>query len=148
MFCVAVTMLSFICGGATSLLCGYIGMRIAVYANVRTCHQSWLELEKGFKTALQAGSIMGFSVVSLSILSIFSLIIFFRLQAVFGTTPEMQPSLFEALAGTSSNIYLFIYITFICYYYCCYYYYCYCLLLLLLLLLFIIIIITTIIIIY
>ena len=118
-------------------------MRIAVYANVRTCHQSWLELEKGFKTALQAGSIMGFSVVSLSILSIFSLIIFFRLQAVFGTTPEMQPSLFEALAGTSPNIYLYIYIYLfiIIYIIICYYYCCYCLLLLLLLLLFIIIII-------
>lgn len=93
------TMLSFLLGAATSLLCGYLSMKIAVFSNVKTCHQTWLDLGLGFNTALKAGGVMGFAVVSFTLLSLLSLILFFRLESLFGTDPQSQPRLFETLAG-------------------------------------------------
>ncbi|CDJ50136.1 H+-translocating inorganic pyrophosphatase TVP, putative [Eimeria brunetti] len=92
-------MLSFIVGAFTSLFCGYLGMKIAVYSNLRTCHQSWIELNLGFETALQAGAVLGLAVVSFCLLSLLSLLFLFRLHALFGSEPSAQAQLFEALAG-------------------------------------------------
>ena len=50
------TAVAFVIGSVTSLAAGWIGMRIAVYANVRTAHQCWYSLERGFQCALLSGS--------------------------------------------------------------------------------------------
>merc|ERR1712048_1332198 len=47
------TTISFVLGGVTSILCGYIGMMIAVKTNVKTTHESWMDLAKGFDVAIQ-----------------------------------------------------------------------------------------------
>merc|ERR1719401_731347 len=53
------TMIAFVVGAVTSILCGWIGMRIAVYTNVRTTHQCWKNLASGFDVAIQGGCVMG-----------------------------------------------------------------------------------------
>ena len=58
---------AFIIGALTSAACGFIGMRTAVMANVRTCHECWGSLERGFDVALRGGSIMGLILVGLGI---------------------------------------------------------------------------------
>lgn len=74
-------------------------MKIAVYANIRTCHEAWIELGPGFNVALKAGSVMGFALVSLGLSSLVGMIVLYRLPALFGVDPDVQRSLFEALAG-------------------------------------------------
>lgn len=74
-------------------------MKIAVYANVRTCHEAWSDLGRGFEVALTAGSVMGFALVSLGVLSLVALILVYRLPSLFGTDPGDQKALFEAVAG-------------------------------------------------
>merc|ERR1719236_435347 len=67
------TTLSFVVGAVTSIICGWIGMQIAVYTNVRTAHESWLELRLGFQVAIDGGSVMGLSLVSLGVLVLYIL---------------------------------------------------------------------------
>ena len=49
-------------------------MKTAVYANVRTAHESWKGLSKGFDVAIRGGSVMGFSLVSFAVLNLYILI--------------------------------------------------------------------------
>jgi len=66
------TTLSFILGALTSIASGYIGMRVAVFSNVRTTINAQ---KSGFKdcfnTAFRAGAVMGFCLTSLGILVLF-----------------------------------------------------------------------------
>lgn len=69
------TTLAFVLGASTSIASGYIGMRVAVYSNVRTT----INAAKGgpedfvecFNTAFRAGSVMGFALTGLGILVLF-----------------------------------------------------------------------------
>ena len=72
------TSIAFVVGGLTSILCGYIGMTIAVYSNARTatmCQVSWTD---GFNTAFRAGSVMGFCLTSFGLLILYASIYVFR----------------------------------------------------------------------
>lgn len=70
------TTVAFIIGCLTSIICGYFGMRIAVYANVRTTFkamtttddESFSTMDAAFKTAFRSGSVMGFSLTSIGVL--------------------------------------------------------------------------------
>ena len=90
------TMIAFIVGALTSIACGFIGMKTAVFANVRTAHEAWRELSSGFDVALRGGSVMGFSLVSLGVVTLFGLIVAFSSPTVYG---EDKKELYEALAG-------------------------------------------------
>merc|ERR1719217_2051274 len=85
--------IAFIVGALTSILCGYIGMKIAVFCNVRTAHEAWHSLSRGFHVALHGGSIMGFSLCSIGVLTLYILMVAF--EQAFGRNVE----LWEALAG-------------------------------------------------
>merc|ERR1711972_901668 len=89
------TTIAFVVGSITSILCGYLGMRIAVYTNVRTTHQCWKDLASGFDVAIQGGCVMGLSLVSIGVLALFVLIEIFKAHFDF-TTPEIM---YEAIAG-------------------------------------------------
>jgi len=91
------TTVAFVLGGVTSILCGYIGMMIAVKTNVKTTHQSWKDLKSGFDVAIQGGSVMGLSLVSLGLLSLFALIMLFKKTTLFPFSDDVQ--MFEAIAG-------------------------------------------------
>mmetsp|Transcript_74920 Transcript_74920/g.165752 ORF Transcript_74920/g.165752 Transcript_74920/m.165752 type:complete len:718 (+) Transcript_74920:87-2240(+) len=89
------TTVAFVVGSITSILCGWIGMRIAVYTNVRTTHQCWKDLSSGFDVAIQGGCVMGLSLVSLGLLALFLLILAFQKYGSFDSQQEM----YEAIAG-------------------------------------------------
>lgn len=61
---------TFISGGAFSALSGYIGMKTATMANSRTANAAQTGLTKGLRVAFSAGSVMGFVVVGLGLLSL------------------------------------------------------------------------------
>ena len=61
---------AFLTGGFFSGLSGFIGMKIATFANSRTANACCEGLNKGLRAAFSAGSVMGFSVVGLGLLDI------------------------------------------------------------------------------
>merc|ERR1719162_1799538 len=69
------TTISFVVGALTSIVAGWIGMKIAVFTNVRTAHQCWKDLQSGYDVAIQGGSVMGLSLVSIGVLDLLLLII-------------------------------------------------------------------------
>jgi len=62
--------LCFALGAFLSATCGYIGMAIAVRANVRTCYASTTGLNEGLQVAFSSGSVMGLGVTSSGILGL------------------------------------------------------------------------------
>jgi K(+)-stimulated pyrophosphate-energized sodium pump len=60
--------LSFIGGALCSAIAGYMGMAIAVQANVRSAVAVQDTLNRGFKVAFYAGSVMGLAMVGLAII--------------------------------------------------------------------------------
>merc|ERR1719414_467953 len=89
------TTIAFVVGAVTSILCGYLGMRIAVYTNVRTAHQCWRDLPSGFAVAIQGGCVMGLSLVSIGVLALWILIAVFKNYMHF----DSPQSMYEAIAG-------------------------------------------------
>jgi K(+)-stimulated pyrophosphate-energized sodium pump len=75
---------SFIVGAFCSALAGYIGMRVATKANVRTTNAARESLGKALEIAFAGGSVMGMGVVGLGVLGLGSLFIFY--SDVFGIT--------------------------------------------------------------
>lgn len=61
---------AFLSGGFFSGLSGFIGMKIATYANSRTANGAREGLNKGLKIAFASGSVMGLTVVGLGLLDI------------------------------------------------------------------------------
>ncbi len=61
---------AFVTGGLFSALSGFIGMKIATYANSRTANGAREGLNKGLKIAFASGSVMGLTVVGLGLLDI------------------------------------------------------------------------------
>ena len=61
---------AFLTGGFFSGLSGFIGMKIATYANSRTANAAKDGLNKGLRLAFASGSVMGFTVVGLGLLDI------------------------------------------------------------------------------
>merc|ERR1719271_1467625 len=86
--------LSYVVGALTSIIYGFIGMKIAVYTNVRTTHECWAELRRGFDVAIQGGCVMGLSLVSLGLINLFILI-----QVLLKISPLRDDKLYEAVAG-------------------------------------------------
>lgn len=74
---------SFIMGALSSGLAGFIGLRIATKANVRTTHAARTGLNPALKIAFAGGSVMGLAVVGLGILGLSTLFIIYA--HLFGT---------------------------------------------------------------
>lgn len=74
---------SFIVGAFCSALAGYIGMRIATKANVRTTNAARTGLGKALEVAFAGGSVMGMGVVGLGVLGLGTLFIIYA--DLFGT---------------------------------------------------------------
>ncbi len=67
--------LSFILGACCSILAGYIGMKVATKANVRTASAARTSLGKALEVAFAGGSVMGMGVVGLGVLGLSVLLI-------------------------------------------------------------------------
>ena len=76
--------LSFIVGALCSALAGFIGMRVATKANVRTTNAARVSLGKALEIAFAGGSVMGMGVVGLGVLGLGSL--FFIYSDIFGVS--------------------------------------------------------------
>ncbi len=61
---------AFLTGGLFSGLSGFVGMKIATYANSRTANGAMEGLNKGLKIAFSSGTVMGMTVVGLGLFDI------------------------------------------------------------------------------
>src|SRR5438046_8580176 len=64
------TAIGFLIGAFCSLSAGYIGMRIAVVANVRTTQAASVSITKALRMAFNGGAVTGLLVVGLALLSV------------------------------------------------------------------------------
>jgi len=76
------TSIAFFVGALTSILAGYIGMRIAVFTNTRTTFLCCDSTHRGFFAAFQGGQVLGFTLVGLALLVLEIIILVFK-QAWF-----------------------------------------------------------------
>merc|ERR1712176_230568 len=90
------TMIAFVVGSLTSILAGWIGMSIAVFTNVRTAHECWLDLKSGYKVAIDGGCVMGLSLVCVGVIDLFLLVLFFK---AFFFEEDQKQEMYEAIAG-------------------------------------------------
>jgi len=91
---------AFIVGAVTSTLAGYIGMRIAVYANARTTIAAQTGVLEAFIIAFKAGLVMGGSLVALGVINLFAVICICRVWFPNAHTSVTEAStLFETVAG-------------------------------------------------
>ncbi len=74
---------AFLSGGFFSGLSGFVGMKIATYANTRTANGAREGLNKGLQIAFASGSVMGLTVVGLGLLDIS--VWFIILKLVYGS---------------------------------------------------------------
>lgn len=61
---------AFLTGGLFSALSGFVGMKIATYANSRTANGAMQGLNRGLKIAFSSGTVMGMTVVGLGLFDI------------------------------------------------------------------------------
>ena len=96
--------LAFILGSVFSSLAGWIGMRIATAANVRTTEAAKTSLVRAFRISFQGGSVMGLGVAGLAIMGLGGLfIVFWQIFVPANATlagQELQ-TVIEVLAGFS-----------------------------------------------
>lgn len=96
----AFAMSAFLIGCGTSILSGFIGMRIAVFANGRVAKSAVNGIGSAFLVAFKAGSVMGFALVSLGVLMLFITVNLFRLYySNFDSDADVSGRMFEAIAG-------------------------------------------------
>jgi K(+)-stimulated pyrophosphate-energized sodium pump len=72
--------LSFVVGAVCSALAGFIGMKAATKANVRTTQAARTSLGKALEVAFAGGAVMGMGVVGLGVLGLSSLFMFYSGQ--------------------------------------------------------------------
>ena len=92
--------LSFIVGAICSALAGFIGMKVATKANVRTTQAARTSLGKALEVAFSGGSVMGLGVVGLGVLGLSSLL--FIYQGMFDNTTVVLNVLAGFSLGASS----------------------------------------------
>ena len=95
--------IAFIIGAVFSALAGFIGMRIATKANVRTAHAARTSLSKALAVSFTGGSVMGLGVAGLAVLGLGGL--FIILKTIFAPNSaidsvEMERTI-EILTGFS-----------------------------------------------
>ena len=85
------TTVAFIIGAATSMFCGGFGMRIATFANCRTTITAKNSMGYAFKTAFRAGCVMGFTLVSVSMIVLLILILVYKsMLEIKDSVPDVE----------------------------------------------------------
>jgi H(+)-translocating pyrophosphatase len=100
------SLLAFLAGSITSIVSGWIGMRIAVFSNSRTAVMATEGAAEGdpskgftaaFQMAFRGGITMGFALTSLGVFSLF--VVVMVAQYYFGTAAHKAPETFECVAA-------------------------------------------------
>ncbi|KAJ4962655.1 hypothetical protein NE237_022594 [Protea cynaroides] len=86
--------IAFLLGALTSVLSGFLGMKIATYANARTTLEARKGVGKAFITAFRSGAVMGFLLAANGLLVLYITINLFRLY--YGDDWE---GLYESITG-------------------------------------------------
>jgi len=68
------TALAYLLGAATSLGSGYLGMKVGVFANIRTAVQARLGMRPAFSAAFRGGAAIGFTIAGLGVASLFAVL--------------------------------------------------------------------------
>src|ERR1044072_9682793 len=94
--------IAFVIGAVLSALAGFIGMKAATKANVRTAQAARTSLSKALNVSFTGGAVMGVGVAGLAVLGLGSLFIVFKAMFVGDTynAEEMERAL-EVLTGFS-----------------------------------------------
>lgn len=93
------TVVAFVLGCLTSIVSGYVGMKIAVFTNVRCTHECWANLGKGYDVAIRGGCVMGLSLVSFGVLALYLLLrVYTAASDPFKFGGDL-PKLYDAIAG-------------------------------------------------
>lgn len=82
--------LSFVLGAICSALAGFIGMRVATKANVRTTNAARTGLSKALEVAFAGGAVMGLGVVGLGLLGLGTLIAVYSNMWGFGDVDQVN----------------------------------------------------------
>ena len=96
---------SFIVGAICSALAGFIGMKVATKANVRTTHAARTSLGKALEVAFSGGAVMGLGVVGLGVLGLSTLL--FLYQGMWSDNLEMVLNVLSGFSLGASSIALF-----------------------------------------
>ncbi|MCW3108182.1 MAG: sodium-translocating pyrophosphatase [Segetibacter sp.] len=95
--------LAFVMGAIFSAMAGFIGMRVATKANVRTAHAARTSLSKALSVSFTGGSVMGLGVAGLAVLGLGGLFIILKMIFAPGAavdSVEMERTI-EVLTGFS-----------------------------------------------
>ena len=95
--------LAFVLGAFFSALAGFIGMKVATKANVRTAHAARTSLRKALSVSFTGGSVMGLGVAGLAVLGLGSLFIVLITMFAPGaaSNSELVAKAIEILTGFS-----------------------------------------------
>ncbi len=96
--------ISFVLGAFSSALAGYIGMRVATNANVRTTNAARTGLGKALEVAFTGGSVMGLAVVGLGL---FGLSVLFMIYSNLDWSTEKVITVLTGFSFGASSIALF-----------------------------------------
>ena len=96
---------SFIVGAICSALAGFIGMKVATKANVRTTQAARTSLGKALEVAFSGGAVMGLGVVGLGVLGLSSLL--FIYQGMWDDNLDMVLNVLSGFSLGASSIALF-----------------------------------------
>jgi K(+)-stimulated pyrophosphate-energized sodium pump len=77
--------IAFVIGAFFSAMAGFIGMRIATKANVRTTEAARTSLAKALNVSFRGGTVMGLGVAGLAVLGLSTLFAFFYMHFMNGT---------------------------------------------------------------
>ena len=90
----AFSTIAFLVGAVTSILSGFLGMKVATFANARTALEARKGIAPAFMTAFRSGAVMGFLLAGLGLLVLYILTALFKV--VYG---DDWVGLYEALTG-------------------------------------------------
>ena len=99
--------LSFFGGAICSALAGFIGMRVATKANVRTTQAARTSLGKALEVAFTGGSVMGLGVVGLGVLGLSGLFALYQMIWPGSENLEMVLNVLTGFSMGASSIALF-----------------------------------------
>jgi K(+)-stimulated pyrophosphate-energized sodium pump len=100
------TALAFVCGAATSVVAGYIGMKIATKGNVRTASAARVSLQKAFSVAFESGAVMGFGLTGLAVVGL--ILVWLGIDAILpGISRELQMEILSGFGLGGSAVALF-----------------------------------------